>query len=250
MPSDTSQTDVALGRILIDDRFNAGRAAVISFIIAAVVITIAILAGTSQPERGQPGISPAGPAFFGLIGVGLAAIGVVMLVKGDRHTRIYEQGIEQHTKAGIRVLRFDDVVAFRCFIAQGKAAQIGFIFIGRDARVGDGGDIGWTAMAGPKMVKAEELRAYLTEMFAVRMLARLKAGSSVPWGQGQITPSGVELDGRFIGWKEITRVRIRNNGNAIICSSDQFEASLPINAANFWPGYAVLKRQLDPATFA
>ena len=94
---------------------------------------------------------------------------------------------------------------------------------------------------GPKMEQAERLRIYLTEMFAARMLESLRAGDSVVWGQGQITPTGIDLDGRSIRWKEITRIKIRNNGSTVIGCSGQGDVSLSIDAPNFWPGFAILK---------
>lgn len=104
-------------------------------------------------------------------------------------------------------------------------------------------------LRGPKMEQAERLRIYLTEMFAARMLESLRAGDSVVWGQGQITPTGIDLDGRSIRWKEITRIKIRNNGSTVIGCSGQGDVSLSIDAPNFWPGFAILKRRLAPSTF-
>jgi hypothetical protein len=249
-----AQPKVAFGKLLIDDRMNSKKIGIGCLIVAAAIIAFAVVtaaavpARPNLPRRGIP--VPILVAFGGFVGLGVAVLGAVVPIKGDRHTMIYEQGVVQETKDGIRALRFDDVAAFRCFIAYGKAAQIGFRFIASDEQPDSVGDISWTAMRGPKMAKAEELRVYLTKVFATRMLEKLKAGSWVWWGDGRITPTGIELDGRSIRWKEISRIKIRNSGSTVISSSDQGNVSIDINSANFWPGFSILKRQLDPSIFA
>ena len=252
MPSATP-IDVAFGRLLVDDRISSKKYAAIAFAVAAGIIAFAVLCAfvdKKPTSSGKPASTMGGAVCFGVLGVGIAAFAVLMLIKGDRHTRIYEKGIVLTTEEGSRVLPFDDVEAFRCFIAYGKAAQIGFRFIARGTRDEDSGTMTWTGIRGPKMEQAEKLRIYLTKMFAARMLESLKAGDSVVWGRGQITPTGIQLDGRSIRWKEIARVKIRNNGSTVISCSGQGDVSLSIDAPNFWPGFAILKRHLDPSTFA